>query len=130
MLIRIIFIMAGGAIGAAGRYLVSHAVNTAYPGTVVSHWGTLIVNLTGSFLIGIAFEIVATWPNLNHLWLFFAIGVLGAFTTFSSYALETHNQLKAGLFQEAVISFLLNNIGCVSLVFAGILAVKFFKQVF
>ncbi len=130
MIQRILFVMAGGAIGAAARYLTSHTINTAYPGTVVSHWGTLFVNLVGSFFIGIIFEIVSTWPNLSHLWMFFAVGMLGAFTTFSSYALETHNQLKAGLFTEALFSFLLNNIGCITLVFLGIGFVKIVKQVF
>lgn len=127
MIGRILMVALGGSLGAVSRYAVTHFVNLAFPGTVVSHWGTLTVNLAGSFLIGILFSTVQGVPHFNHLWLFFAVGFMGAFTTFSSYALEMHNQLGAGMYKDAAINFLLNNIGAVFMVFAGIFLVKLIK---
>ncbi|MBN2755435.1 MAG: fluoride efflux transporter CrcB [Candidatus Goldbacteria bacterium] len=127
MLNKILMVAAGGGLGAVLRYAVTHFVNLAFPGTVVSHWGTLAVNLVGSFLIGILFSTVQGVPHFNHLWLFFAVGFMGAFTTFSSYALEMHNQLGAGMYKDAALNFLLNNIGGVLMVFAGIMVVKMVK---
>ncbi|OPZ66489.1 MAG: putative fluoride ion transporter CrcB [Candidatus Aerophobetes bacterium ADurb.Bin490] len=127
MLGRILMVAFGGSLGAVSRYAVTHFVNLAFPGTVVSHWGTLTVNLAGSFLIGILFSTVQGVPHFNHLWLFFAVGFMGAFTTFSSYALEMHNQLAAGIYKDAALNFLLNNIGAVVMVFAGIFLVKMIK---
>ncbi|HDT15633.1 MAG TPA: fluoride efflux transporter CrcB [Firmicutes bacterium] len=127
MALKLFMLMLGGGAGAASRYFVTHFINNTYYGHALSSWGTLAVNLTGSFLLGIIFYMFQSAPHLNHIYLFLAVGFCGAFTTFSTYALEIHNQLSAGLYKEAAISLLLNNIGCVAFVFAGIYLAKLAK---
>lgn len=77
----------GGAIGATARYGVTLAFarlfGSAFP------WGTLAVNILGSFLMGLVFHALALKaPNTVALRAFFAVGVLGGFTTFSAFALD------------------------------------------
>ncbi|HRD78116.1 MAG TPA: fluoride efflux transporter CrcB [Hyphomicrobiaceae bacterium] len=78
---------AGGAIGAGARYLVGIAaaawVGFAFP------WGTLVVNVVGSFLMGIVVETIALRCGGSvELRTFLATGILGGFTTFSAFSLE------------------------------------------
>ena len=80
-------VAAGGAVGAVARYLVYVAagkvLGAGFP------FGTLIVNVFGSFLMGILIEGTAlAWTVSPQLRLFLAVGVLGAFTTFSTFSLD------------------------------------------
>jgi len=85
---RLVLVLVGGGLGSAARYLVStwtgEHFGTAFP------WGTLTVNLVGCFLIGLlatlADEAAAVGPEAR---VFLVVGVLGGFTTFSSFALDT-----------------------------------------
>jgi CrcB protein len=85
---KLLLVCAGGAIGSGARYLVGSwavaAWGTGFP------WGTLAVNLTGSFLISVimylGLEVGAVGPDLR---MFLAVGVLGGFTTYSSFNHET-----------------------------------------
>jgi CrcB protein len=77
----------GGALGAVARYLVyvaaGHVLGTGFP------YGTLIVNIVGSFAIGALTEAMAlAWSVSQETRLFLVVGVLGAFTTFSSFSLD------------------------------------------
>lgn len=77
----------GGAIGAVARYKtigwVGHLAGHGFP------WGTLAVNVVGSFLMGVLIEVGALRQVLTpELRAFLAVGALGAFTTFSSFALD------------------------------------------
>jgi CrcB protein len=85
---KFLLVCAGGAIGSGTRYLVgSWAVAAAGPGFP---WGTLGVNLSGSFLISVVMylglEAGTIGPDLR---IFLAVGVLGGFTTYSSFNHET-----------------------------------------
>ncbi|MCB1691789.1 MAG: fluoride efflux transporter CrcB [Pseudomonadales bacterium] len=85
----------GGALGALARHGVSHASNILF-GTTFP-WGTLIVNVVGSFVIGLAFVVmvergvfaVALRPAV-------IVGFLGAFTTFSTFSLQTVALIEEG----------------------------------
>ena len=85
---KFLLVCAGGALGSGARYLVGTwtgaAWGTAFP------WGTLTVNLVGSFLIGVVMylglQVGAIGPDLR---IFLAVGVLGGFTTYSSFNHET-----------------------------------------
>lgn len=119
----ILAVAAGGAIGATGRFLVGKLMlglmGPGYP------WGTLTVNMIGSFLIGLLFELLATRFNLSHEWQgFLVIGVLGGFTTFSAFSLEVGLMLEKDQFSAAAI-YALGSVflGLVAL-FAGIFAGK------
>lgn len=77
----------GGAIGAAGRYLVGvgaiRLIGTGFP------WGTLIVNVAGSLIMGLMIETFALRYSVsNEIRTFLATGVLGGFTTFSAFSLD------------------------------------------
>ena len=88
-------------------------------------WGTLLANMTGCFLIGAAFALIDRssffTPSVR---MFFMTGFLGALTTFSTYALESVNYMRAGSY-IAIINFLLNNIGGGLLVIAGFQVICF-----
>lgn len=114
---KIGLVMIGGSLGALCRYGFTLAgarwLGVRFP------WGTLLANLTGCFLIGAAFALSERTEILPaSARLFFVTGFLGALTTFSTYALESVNFLRAGSY-AALASFLANNIGGGALVVAG-----------
>lgn len=92
-----LFIALGGALGSVGRFALSGLVAQHYGETFP--WGTLIVNVTGSFIIGFFATLtspegrVLVGPTGRH---FFMTGVLGGFTTFSSFSLQTLNLVRDG----------------------------------
>lgn len=110
-------VMIGGASGALLRYFVCHWSDKMCGSLPI---GTLIVNFIGCFLIGLIFgfaEIKGITPEFK---LFFVTGFLGAFTTFSAYALETYNHAGNSGINLAMANIALNNIGGLALVRAGL----------
>lgn len=81
----------GGALGACARYAVglwaTRVLGTSYP------WGTLLVNVAGSLLIGLALPLLARHDAARLL---FVTGFLGAFTTFSTFSADTLTLLQSG----------------------------------
>ncbi len=105
----------GGAFGACARYAVSGAVHArmgaAFP------FGTLAVNIIGCFLIGLALEITEGRFIVNHnVKLFLTVGLLGGFTTFSTYSYETMALLRDGMAVKAAI----NAVGSIMLGLVGV----------
>lgn len=108
---KMIFAVAmGGALGATGRFLVGkmmlRLMGPGFP------WGTLTVNIAGSFAIGMIAALLATRYNLTHHWQgFLIIGILGSFTTFSAFSLEVglmlerHEMTHAALYAAASLIF-------------------------
>lgn len=114
---RLLAIAAGGAIGALLRYTVSGLVQNwlgaSFP------WGTLSVNLIGCFLIGLLFhyfETVTLSPVARSL---IFVGGLGAFTTFSTYGLESLNLLRDGQLRLGLFNILGSNLLGILFVFLG-----------
>lgn len=120
---KYIMLAAGGAIGTVLRYSVSgmtqRAVNSMFP------WGTLAVNLTGSFMIGLLWGIFEVRSISSDLRTFLFIGILGGFTTFSTFALESLNLMREGEIKFALSNVLVSNILGILLVFAGFIASKY-----
>lgn len=92
---NLLLVMAGGAIGAGFRWHLSRIalqlLGPAFP------WGTWIVNLSGSLLLGLlAGVVVRHGPSGEPLLLFLGVGVLGGFTTFSGFSLEMVQMLERG----------------------------------
>jgi CrcB protein len=115
---KIVLVLLGGSMGALARYgtslLAVRWFGTAFP------WGTLIVNLVGCFLIGLAFSLAERTPLMGpSARLFFVTGFLGALTTFSTYAQETVNSLRAGTHLVTTANILLNNVAGLALVMVG-----------
>ena len=122
---NLLCIAIGGILGAIARYLVASSVNlwtTHAPHALP--YGTLFVNTTGSFVIGFLFVMFERTGLPNELKLFLITGFLGAYTTFSSYSLETMNLALNGKYLLAGANFLLNNALCLALCLAGIGAGK------
>jgi CrcB protein len=122
-LIKILLVMAGGSLGAVGRYLISLGAIRLF-GTGLS-WGTFAANMLGCFLIGVSFALVDRLPLLTpSARLFFMTGFLGALTTFSTYALEVVESVRGGGFLVAALTFVANNLGGIVLVLAGMWLVQ------
>ncbi len=123
MMNGILLVALGGAIGATGRHMVGIATLRAFgPGFP---WGTLTVNILGSFLMGALIEILALKYNASsELRLFLATGILGGFTTFSAFSLdmalmiERKQMLVAGAYAGASVGL------SVAALFAGLAAVR------
>jgi CrcB protein len=92
-----LLVMAGGALGTGARYAASGLIATAFGETFP--WGTLIVNVTGSFIIGFVFTLTAPDGRLfvsGNTRQFIMTGFCGGYTTFSSFSLQTLNLLRDG----------------------------------
>ncbi|MCS6802445.1 MAG: fluoride efflux transporter CrcB [Chloroflexota bacterium] len=102
-------IAGGAAIGAVLRYLVvTHTaawLGGAFP------YGTLIVNATGAFALGLIAEWIGAHASVDpHVRLFFVTGVLGGYTTFSSYAWEALELTQSGLWLRALLYAAASNV--------------------
>lgn len=116
-MIKFVCIAVGGAVGAVLRYLVSGWAQQASGG--VFPWGTLSVNLLGSFLIGFLAGFFESVMVSSQARIFLLIGVLGAFTTFSTFAIENVNLLRDKEYVLALTNILISNLAGICLVFAG-----------
>ena len=115
------WIALGSAIGGAGRYwcnnLVSGAFGNAFP------WGTIAVNVAGSFLIGFLASID---PFSGRSWLpglearaFLIVGVCGGYTTFSAFSLQTLDLLRTGQWPQVLGNIALSVVLCLLAVWLG-----------
>jgi CrcB protein len=120
-------IAAGGALGSVMRYLISiwflDRLGPGFP------WGTFTINVTGSFLIGVVLGMAAARAGFSpYLRLFLATGLLGGYTTFSTFSYEGLNLFSDALTSTAILyvvaSVVLGIIGCL----AGISAARSFAH--
>ncbi|TMV89518.1 fluoride efflux transporter CrcB [Thioclava sp. BHET1] len=94
MLITVLQVALGGALGASGRYLVGVGMMRSF-GSHQMPLGVITVNIIGSFLMG-ALVVFLGDKQLTHWNAFLATGFLGGFTTFSSFSLETYSLIERG----------------------------------
>jgi CrcB protein len=112
-------IAVGGAIGACLRFAISewmlHLFGRAFP------FGTLLVNILGSFVIGLLYGLFITEQLAPNPWrIFIGIGVLGAFTTFSTFSMDTVLLLQQGAWFKAGANVVLNVVLCLTLAWLGL----------
>jgi fluoride exporter len=120
----LLLVAAGGAIGSAFRYHVG-MVALRNLGPAVP-WGTWIVNLLGGLLMGVLAGLLARWAPVEGepLRLFIGVGVLGGFTTFSAFSLETANMLLRGQTTAAAGYAVSSVAGSVLMLFVGLFLVR------
>ena len=121
MLLNVVLVGCGGAIGAVGRYIIADLAQRIAPRSLeLFPAGTLSVNLIGCLLIGVAAAYFAG-PNLvREEWrLFLLVGILGGFTTFSTFGLETFELLNERQWTWAAIYIVGSNLGGFLAVFIG-----------
>lgn len=95
----VIWVALGGAIGAVARYL-SDAAITRFAGGGFP-WGTLAINILGSAAIGVWFALTPPERGTMASHLFFSVGVLGGFTTFSAFSVQTLQLAQGGDWMRA-----------------------------
>jgi CrcB protein len=125
--LTILAVASGGAIGAVSRMLINGFVSRNIPHTLP--FGTLTVNLIGSLFIGALFA----WFHLNtslspHLKSFLVTGLLGALTTYSTFAIESFFLLESGHYGHAFANMLLNLFGTILMAGIGYLSILHFAK--
>ena len=117
-----LLVMIGGAVGSAGRYgvgiLTLRALGPNYP------WGTLAVNVIGGFLMGLLAGLLARTGGSEHTRVLIGVGVLGGFTTFSAFSLDTVTMIERGQWGVAAGYALVSVIGSVIALFGGLYLVR------
>jgi CrcB protein len=120
-------VMIGGAIGTLARFVVSVL---ALPISRDLPWGTIIINVTGSFVIG--FFGTFTLANGRYqvpesIRLFVMVGLCGGYTTFSAFRLQTLDLMRSGANLRALINVIASAVLCICAVAAGHLAASHFN---
>lgn len=99
---QVLLIGFGGFLGALARFLIASSLARWLGPTFP--YGTLIVNLSGSFAIGMLLVLLPSWPDVaDDLRLFVAVGFLGAYTTFSTFTYEALALIQAGRFVAGLV---------------------------
>ena len=104
----ILAIVIGGALGALSRFYISLGISNTFSGQFPI--GILLVNILGSFLIGICLVLVEKSMLSDFQRMLIIVGFLGSLTTFSSFSYDTFTLLSSGKYLYALINVLLNNI--------------------
>jgi fluoride exporter len=95
MLNRYLLVLVGGGAGALARYVAATAIMARFGGKFPL--GTLVINVTGSFLIGFLMTMLTARLDIDPRWrLFLVVGFLGGYTTFSSFEWETYSAVREG----------------------------------
>ncbi|HZQ46656.1 MAG TPA: fluoride efflux transporter CrcB [Verrucomicrobiae bacterium] len=117
-----ILVALGGALGSVSRFWLSGLVAARYGETFP--WGTLAINITGSFIIGIFGALTApdvASPHRATIIQLFMVGICGGYTTFSSFSLQTLNLLRDREWLYAGGNVILSVVLCMVAVWVGFL---------
>ncbi|MDP5031058.1 MAG: fluoride efflux transporter CrcB [Paraglaciecola sp.] len=122
-----LYIAVGGASGACMRYFLSQLIfqwfGKGFP------FGTLVVNVLGSFSLGLLYSLIEHGQMEATLWrATVGIGFLGAFTTFSTFSVDTLYLLQQGLWVKGILNMFLNMLGCLLAAWLGTIFVTFFVK--
>lgn len=123
MIKHLIIVASGGAVGACLRYLTGvyalRLMGASFP------WGTLVVNVLGSFLMGLVAEyIVRKLGAGNEMRLLIMTGLLGGYTTFSAFSLDAVLMLERGAFSGAAAYIAANVIGSIAALMLGLMLAR------
>ncbi len=120
---QVLAIAAGGALGAVMRFWVSSGVyallGRAFP------WGTLAVNVLGSLAMGFLFVFMLERLAVGAEWrAFVLVGFLGAFTTFSTFSIETLTLMQDALYLKAALNAVVSVVACIAAAMLGVILAR------
>jgi CrcB protein len=120
---KTLLVMLGGAVGAALRFhlggVTIRAFGPAFP------WGTLIANISGGLLMGLLAGTLARVGSANEPWrLLLGVGLLGGYTTFSAFSLETFGMIERGQYAVAAAYVAASVAGAIAGLAGGVLILR------
>jgi fluoride exporter len=119
MSLKILLLVGTGSfIGGILRYLISTPLLHRHPHGFP--WGTLLVNVAGCFCIGLLYGYAERWPFPKEWRMFLATGILGGFTTFSTFSNETVTLINNGNYASASVYVIMSVIIGIAATFLGI----------
>ncbi len=122
-MVKYLLVAVGGMIGAVSRYALGGWISDATAGRFP--YGTLAVNVIGCLIIGffltLGYEKFSWSPELR---VFIAVGILGGFTTFSTFSFETVSLLRESSYYLAMFNMAASLVGCLVATFAGVILAK------
>jgi CrcB protein len=121
-MLRLFVIGLGGAIGSILRYVMG-GLDYRYSNGVFPI-STLVVNVTGSLAIGFLWGTLDRFDISSNVRMFIFIGILGGYTTFSTFSLETFNLIRDGEYRIALLNIIFSAILSVAAVFLGYFSSK------
>lgn len=122
----ILSIACGGAIGAVSRYMLSSVIQNMTSNSFP--YGMLLCNILGSMILGILYDSLSKGSFFSeNIKLFIQVGILGSFTTFSAFSLESFLMFEKGDYNSAIIFILLSVILSIGGLVSGIF---FFRVIF
>jgi fluoride exporter len=124
---RLLLVAVGGALGSVMRYLTTLLAVRWLGGDFP--WGTLAVNVVGSFLIGVVHELGSDALRVSpESRLFLATGVIGGLTTYSAFSYETARLMERQAWSTAWIYVVVTTATCVALCFLGFAAARYVSR--
>lgn len=125
---KLLYIAIGGAVGSLLRYGISGLTHKYMDG--ILPWGTLMVNLIGCFIIGFLWHSFEMFIISPYTRLLIFVGVLGAFTTFSTYGVETINLIRESEVKFAILNILASNLLGLLMVYGGFITSRYLIETF
>jgi CrcB protein len=123
---QLALVCVGGAFGSGARYLV--AIGAARWIGVEFPYGTLAVNLVGSFLIGLVQQLAGLSVLSENNRLLLSTGVMGGLTTYSAFSYETVRLAQLGAWRAAIVNVLVTTVLCLALCVTGMAVGRFLTR--
>ncbi|MFD7662230.1 fluoride efflux transporter CrcB [Streptomyces sp. NPDC059788] len=117
-----LFVVAGAMVGAPLRFLTDRFVQSRHD--TVFPWGTFVVNVAGSLVLGLVTGAVAAGAASSHLYLLLGTGLCGALTTYSTFSYETLRLAADGARRHAVANVVASVAAGLGAVFAGVVLAR------
>jgi CrcB protein len=115
--VQVLYLFIAGGLGALSRYGLSglaQRIGAGFP------WGTLVVNVLGSLVLGLVMQIgLSTDVIPREVRIAATVGFLGAFTTFSTFSFETARYLEDGVWATGLLNIVLNVVLCIAAALLG-----------